>query len=65
MSALSFLTIIMSFPCLSKGLGNERHSDNAQQRDEKRAIPQCFEESLLVLGIIAGYRKYPNSRSEA
>jgi hypothetical protein len=32
--------------------------------NQKGAIPQCFEESPRVLGIIKRYRKYPNSRSD-
>src|SRR5271155_4898822 len=36
-------------------------SDYAELKNEKRAIPQCFEKSSRVLGIIKCYRKYPSS----
>jgi hypothetical protein len=38
--------------------------DNAELKNEKRAIPQCFEESPHLVGIIKRYRKWPSSRKE-
>jgi hypothetical protein len=41
-----------------------RPSDNAEFKNEKKgAIPQCFEESPVLLGIIRRYRKYPLCRA--